>query len=84
MVEILVDEDGHVATPNVLEVRVSPDSQEIRDLAQDLAVNTVSKRQYKPATKRGVPGKFHITVTIKFQFQVGTESSRASRRASVS
>ena len=70
VVEILVDEDGHVATPTIVEVRVSPDNQEVRKHAKELAVNTVSKRRYKPATKRGVPGKFHIKVTIKFQFQV--------------
>ena len=69
MLDILVDEKGHVADPTVLAVRVSPDNQKLRDLAKDLALNAVRKRQYEPATKGGVPGKVHITVTIKFQFR---------------
>jgi TonB family protein len=67
VLDILVDENGHVTVPNVLAVRVTPDTR--RDLATNLALDTVRKRQYEPATKGGVKGKFHITVTIQFQFR---------------
>ena len=60
VLDVFVDENGQVVDA----VATRGD-----DVLKDIAQRAVKKWRYKPATKRGVPGKVHITITVRFQLQ---------------
>ena len=60
VLDILVDENGQVVDA----VATRGD-----DVLKDIAQKAVKKWRYKPATKSGVAGKVHITITLRFQLQ---------------
>ena len=80
-VEILVDEDGHVATPNVLAVRVSPDNQEAQETSpRNLASTRSASASTSPRRSVGFRGKS----TSRSRSSSSFRATRLRRRFDVS
>jgi TonB family protein len=62
VVRMEIDENGRVAAAEVTAVRAVRNQSQLRDLA----LKSVRRRQYRPATWRGVPCRAQVEVTLKY------------------